>query len=205
MRGARPLPWGVGLALSLVVVGCGSSVPVSPQASSSPAGTSHFAAPGIAFDYPAAWNATQLDTQFHYETVVGLLGSGQFAEACPSDAQPGQMNTCTERVSLSPGKVVVQVSTWQLPTPAGMSQVQYQLSADPSAAPLTVDGKRAALSQEGEPMNGADQHWLWLVDAPGSTWTAYGIEAWLRGPDADVLRAQLDALVATMSVEAPSP
>jgi hypothetical protein len=206
MRGARRLPWLVGLLASVLVVGCGASVTVSPALpSATSAATSHFAASGISLDYPAAWNAMQLDTQFHYVRVLGLLGSGDFAEACPSDAQPGQMNTCTEQVSVSPGTVVVQVSTWQLPTPAGMSEVQYQQYADPSAVPMTVAGQRAVRSNVGEPMNGADQHLLWLVDAPGSSSTAYGVEAWLRGPDVAGLRAQLDAMIATAVVSAPNP
>ena len=212
--------------LAAGVASCGSTVPVrlgsasaaatlnSPAASHTTAATpspataataSRFTASGIAFDYPSGWDATQLDVQRHYETVLGLLGNGGFAEACPSDAQPGEFNTCTEQLALAPSTVVVKVSLWHLPTPAGMSQVGYQQYADPSAVPMMVAHQRAVLERLGEPLAGGDQHWLWLIDAPGSSGTAYAFEAWLRGPNLEALRAQLDTLVAGASVEAPSP
>ena len=182
-------------AVAIAVASCGGQPPTP----------SHFAASGISFDYPAAWATTQLNVPRHYETVLGLLGNGQFAEACPSDALAIENSNCTEQLSFAPDTVVVKVSTWQLPTPAGMSQVQYQQSADPSAVPMTVAGQRAVRSRLGEPMDGADQHWLWLVDAPGSSWTAYGIEAWLRGPNTEALRAQVDALVASIALSTTAP
>jgi hypothetical protein len=189
------------LALATGVLGCGSSVPAPTAAPT--AATSHFSSPGIAFDYPSTWKATQLNVEFHYEATLGLLGTGEFAEACPSDAQPGQMNTCVEQFTLAPDTVIVKASRWWLLTPRGMSEVQFQAFADPSAVPMTISGQRGVRSRLGEPMSGADEHWLWLVDAPGDPSTAYAIEAWLRGPDLDVPRAQLDAVVASMTVTTP--
>lgn len=161
--------------------------------------------PGISFAYPSTWNATAQSVPRHYETVLGLLGDGSFAEACPSDAQPGEFNTCVEQLSLEPDTVVVKVSSLQLPTPAHMTEVQYQQWANPSAMPMLISGQRGVRQQLGEPMSGADEHWQWMVDVPGTPWEAYTIEAWLRGPHLDALRAQVDALVASMTVQAPAP
>jgi len=205
----------VALAFATGLLGCGpdvtvplrspsaaaSAVPTSSTAAESTATTSHFSAPGVAFDYPSSWSATPLNVLRHYEDVYGLLGTGHFAEACPSDAQQGQMNTCTEQFSLAPGTVVVKVSVWGLPTPAGQTQAQFEASANPSAVPMTIAGRRGMREPLGEPMSGADEHWRWLVDAPGG---AFAIEAWLRGPNLGTLDAQLDALVASMSVTAPA-
>ncbi len=205
-RGRRRLGWlprlAGGLAALLVVttvVGVGLLVtgrlPL-PGAVSARDGSFHGG--GLSFQYPKEWKV-------YPSSMVGTMGS-VFAVMGTSDV--GGCNgilgidpNCGFATPLGPGTLRVVVGTGAMP---GFSILDHE---PPGGWQLFVDGLPAYVEETGP--NSADASDLslsWTIARPGSLDNFYTLEAALRGPGVEEMRAQLNALVASIRFdEQPVP
>jgi hypothetical protein len=181
------------LVVAYLVAAC--SAPASSMASSS-----QFNSGGLAFSYPSTWHATTTNVLLHYEEVVAYLGTGGGSFACGADYIPGAGGTCTEKVLLDPNSLVVKVSAWDGPPARDGGRIAWTLRGDPNATSLTVGGYPAVLEAVTDSGVAADLVLRWTLTMPGSPEGAYEVTAFLKGPDLGASRAQLDALIGSVSL-----
>jgi hypothetical protein len=200
------------LVLAAVVVGVIGLAPIlrgpsSPAANSSSGPTSaptvRLAMDGLSLAIPADWNVTSPNLELHYETVLAYVGTGDGSMSCGSDYIPGLGGTCAQTLNLPVNSVVVKVSSWDGP-PAPRGIVNEILAADPAAAVAIGDTTGAfealPVAQVYEPGR-ADTVLEWTLQRPGGDPNkSYSIEAFLRGPDDSLIRVQLDAVIASVTV-----
>ena len=159
--------------------------------------TTHFSMAGIAFDHPASWHLETPSNPAHYETVFAFLGTGTARQVCPSGYIPGA-GGCADSYDLGPNTFVLRLSVQDGP-PVRVDRVTDLLRNDATAVSTFIGGRPAAMQvQAGEPSV------IWTVAGENEE-TAYVLQAWIRGPDVSTVRAQIEAVVRTITFDEPLP
>ena len=107
-------------ALALTVAVMVSVVVVRPGAAPGQvigAGLASYSEQGLAFEYPAAWKANEIDLGMHYQTVLAYIASASASGTmtCGTDYIPGAGGTCDQHLTFGPDSVVIKVSEWDGP------------------------------------------------------------------------------------------
>ncbi len=159
--------------------------------------TAHFSMSGLAFDYPASWHLETQSNPARYETVFAFLGTGTARQICPKNYIPGA-GGCADSFDLGPGLFVLRLSIQDGP-PVRIDQVTDLLRADPAAVSLSIGGRPAAMQVETGQLSV-----IWTVAGENAA-LAYVLQAWIQGPDVSTIRAQIDAVVRTITFDEPLP
>lgn len=152
--------------------------------------TAHFAAAGIALDYPASWTLTRANNPAHYESVIAFIGSGSASQSCPSNYIPG-LGACDDVYDLPPNTVELRIATVSGPPPE-VDQVADVFSRDPQASKALVAGRTAAVEVT---LKGDRTFITWTIPWPGNAALAYRITGVLQGPDFAGDRAAVEAVM----------
>lgn len=169
----------------------------------------HFDRDGLAFDYPASWHTSVSGVNLHYITVLDFLGSGSGMEACevmtPNPSGIGGGEECAPDLQISPGEVVVELSIFD-----GMGREDPIDPTDSAALAagekyVTVGGLPATFAVNASPGFLVPSGLTWTLSVPKEPGARYIIEATLKDPGIDQMRAQVEALVASISYDPPAP
>jgi hypothetical protein len=159
--------------------------------------TAHFSMSGLAFDYPASWHLETQSNPAHYETVFAFLGTGTASQVCPIGYIPGA-DSCADSYDLGPDLFVLRLSVQDGP-PVRIDQVTDLLRADPADVSLTIGGRPAAMQVQTGQLSV-----IWTVAGENAA-LAYVIQARIQGPDVSTIRAQIDAVVRTITFDESLP
>lgn len=162
----------------------------------------HFDRDGLAFDYPASWHTSVSRVNGTLSAVLDFLGSGSGVEACevrspnPSGTSGGE--GCMHELQISPGEVVVELSISY-----GMGRKDPIDPTDSAALAVgqeyvTVGGLPAILAETGATLD-------WTLSVPEQPSRRYHIHVEMKAPGLDRMRAQVEALVASISYDPPAP
>lgn len=189
------------VAAAGLVASC-SFVPRTPLAtpgppSSSPAGDlTTFDENGITFAYPAAWREFHYSVTSSFSSVIAYLATVNVPEPCVTTVDPSFTTIdCADRFVLTPGSLVVTVSSNGTPT------FDITTTRPAGATALTVDGLPAY--RETVSTDSADVGLRWTISRPGSVDNFYSVDAQMRGPGLIEMQAQLDALIASLRYDPP--
>jgi hypothetical protein len=197
----RRIPMWTWFAAAGLVASC-SLVPRTPLATPGPPASSPvsdlrtFDENGITFAYPAAWREFHYSVTSSFSSVIAYLATVSVPEPCVTTVDPSFTTTaCESRFVLTPGSLVVTIANNGTPT------FDITASRPVGATALTVDGLPAYL--ETVPTDSADLGLRWTLSLPGSVDNFYTIDAQMRGPGLDEMRAQLDASIASLRYDPP--
>jgi hypothetical protein len=183
------------VGIILAVAACGASTPSAAQ----PSGQATVAqqVEDLAFERPTSWQWSALAKPVPVDLgdVIGYLVSpGIEADSlCDADAAAACALTAQD---IAAGSAAVELT-------AGRS-----LAADvwqdkpPAGAEATTVGEMPALLRES--VEGEDQLLSWMIARPQTAGGWYRLDARLRGPGRDELRAALESVVASISFQ-PAP
>ena len=174
-----------------------------PATTAAPAGAlAHFDRDGLAFDYPASWSASVSGQNMHYVTILDFLGTGSGLATCttitpgPSDQFLGETD-CGSNLTLGPGQVVVELARQDGP-PHGPIDPTNAGALSPGDRYVSVAGL-PAIFRLGNPWNSAaDLALEWDLSVPGQLGSQYMVHAEIKNPGAEQMRAQVEALVASI-------
>ena len=199
---------GLAAVVVIVVIGLAPILrgPVNPAAStpsvtSAPSG--RLTIDGLSLAVPAGWKVTKQNLELHYETILAYVGTGTGSMTCGSDYIPGLGGTCVQTLNLPANTIVVKVSSWDGP-PGPSGAVSQTLASYPGASPVAIGDTRGAfvtipVAQAYAP-DGADTVLEWYLTRPGGDPNRYyTVEAYLNGPDDSSVRAQLNALIQSIT------
>jgi hypothetical protein len=215
------------LALALVPLALNMRSNGGPGAAGSPGSgpsaapdqLAHFDREGLAFDYPATWKDSVSGLNMHYVTILEYLGTGSGLATCQA-ITPGPNDNfisgteCGSNVNVGPGQVMVTLSKQDGPPMGGPID-----PSDPSHLPsggkyVTVGGLPAVFGGDaaGSGASGssgagssATETLGWTLSVPEQINSRLIISAQFQGPGADQLRAQVEALVASIRYDPPVP
>lgn len=195
-RGARLgrllLGWILG---SLTLAACTGDI-TPAWLTPSPPPFRHFDDQGLSFDYPGTWNKAQFVVISSFSNVIVDLSTAPLADPC--DRTPGSIACVRSAVAaLEPDGVLVE---WTRRSWPGWT-------FDPTAGrPTQVGGRRATLQTFDSPPDasgcqgiGAECALLVTIDDPTPDWNWTEMRACLRGPALDALRAQVDAMLGSVT------
>jgi hypothetical protein len=177
------------LALVGLVVGACAD---SPPTTAPPPVVRHFERDNISFEYPGNWGEAQFEVVSSFSSAVVFLSTSPLSDPC--DRRPNSIECVRSAVAaLAPNGLLVEWSTHGFPG----------WTFDPAKGRLILVGGRRATLEDVEPGDDCrrvegDRSIVVTVDdgrAPGN-WLE--MRACLRGPSLDVLRAQIQAMVATV-------
>ena len=192
----RKLRWGVVLALVLCVglVGFALLGGIGRDR--------HTQLGGLSFDHPGDWTVTAADVPLHYETVLGFLTSpgASARESCGPDYVPGGGGDCAETSTVPTGSAVLRLSRWDGP-PVIKGPIADLVDAGWQS--MTIAGQPAAYMDHSGRMAGQSVEWR-IAAGGADSLASYGIVATISGPPAG-LRAQIDAMLATLRIVETSP
>ena len=163
--------------------------------------TVHVDAWGLAFDYPARWTIVRPTLNMRYISVLAFLGTGEGSQIC---TPTGVILQCYSNVHLGPGQVMVRLSETSTPVggPFDAADVKW---IGPGEDLTTVGGLPATYSESTRTgWYQSDLAMVWILSAPGSIQERYEVDAYVRGPDVDVLRTEVNRLVASIRYD-PGP
>ena len=163
---------------------------------------------GITFDYPASWHPSGQPLNEHYITIRGYVGTASGDDSCVT-ITPGPGDTFISETACSPGgsvgagQVLVKIETTDGP-PGRLPLID---PSDPSRLQagqryVTVGGVPAILTEQG---TASDSRLTWEIPSPKSMLSEYIIQAEFNDPDAAGLRAQVEALIASVGFDPPLP
>jgi len=171
---------------------------------SAPAGTlAHFDRDGLAFDYPASWNTSVSGLNMHYVTILDFLGTGSGLATCEA-ITPGPNDKflsgsqCGANLTVGVGEVMVELSRQDGPPGPGPIDPGNPNALDPRGKYVTVGGLPAVFQDSGATLD-------WTLSVPGQLISRYVIHAEIKDPGADTMRAQVEALVASIRYDPPVP
>jgi hypothetical protein len=203
------------IAAVFVLVAVGVGVATIPHSSGGPrnGGLNHFHTQGLDFDYPASWSIhDQLPPSSGFGQTWAVIGT----HAWPSSCGASDIN-CYYEAKLEPGTIAVDIGVSYFPATdddlctrgATGSDLAGRGPDDPVATRtlIRVDGRPALKTTYDVP--GTDYYqsdeWLdWTIAALGTVDEAYFIDAKVRGPGTDAMKAELDALIASIRLS-PGP
>lgn len=158
---------------------------------------------GIAFDHPAGWSVHDASSAFGGGSVIAILGTLPVEPRCGSAHV--DINCYYER-SLDPGTISVVLGTGSF----GGSTI-----FDERAPGQLEIGRRERVDVDGLPgfvhrygpggYYEQDEGVGWEIAFPASVLNAFGIEARMRGPGLETMRAELERMVASIRLDAPGP
>ncbi len=181
------------LALVPLVISLQSSGPGNERTAGP---LTHWDRGGLAFDYPATWSSKPDPAV----TTNVVLWTGRGLLDCVAPTPPD--GSCGPR-PVDPGQVIVTVSKYQADARQGMID-----PTDPGALAageryVTVGGL-PAIARVDSPDASGGTTLDWQLSAPGQYDMQFSVHAELRDPGADQLRAQVEALVASVRYDPPA-
>ena len=182
------------LGLLLALAACGGGAP--SNAAPSEAATVAQQVDDLAFSRPSPWQWSALErpVQAGDGIVVGYLATPgvDAASLCTADD--------TDACALSADDVGAGSLAVELTSGSSLSADVWQDEPPADAEAVTVGGMPALYRESSD---AEDQLLSWTVARPETAGGWYRLDARLRGPGQDGLRAQLEALVASLSFEPP--
>lgn len=171
---------------------------LSPQQSPPPSAgaLAHFDEGGLAFDYPATWREFHYEVDSSFSHVIAYLATVDVPLPCQTILRSDSTEIdCADRYTLTPDTLVVAITTNGRPG--------FSIANHPDGVlPLTVGGLPAYLAVT-KPSEGI-LSLVWTLSRPdGPSDNYYQIAATVRGPNSDTLRAQLEALIASLQYDPP--
>jgi hypothetical protein len=168
----------------------------SPPASAAAADLLTFDENGLAFAYPAAWREFHYTVTSSFSNQIAYLATVDVPEPCTTTADASFTTTqCANRYQLTPGTLVVSISG------GGSPGFDITASRPAGSTALTVGGLPAYLETVSTPA--ADEELRWTLSSPGMVDNFYSIDAQMRGPGIEAMRAQLEALIASVRYDPP--
>jgi len=161
-----------------------------------PGGLAHFDRDGLAFDYPASWKASVSGLNMHYVTILDFVGTGSAMATCTA-LTPGPNDKfisgteCGAHLTVGAGQVVVQVSRQDGPPQPGSIDPSDPKGIESGEKYVTVGGLPAIFVDSGATLD-------WTLSVPGQLNSRYRIHAEIKDPGAVQMRAQVEALVASL-------
>jgi hypothetical protein len=213
--GARSGRAWLAIAAVFVLVAVGVGAVAIPRSSSGTGdhGLTHFHAQGLDFDYPGAWTIhDQLPASTGFGQTWAVIGTHAWPPSCgPSDVN------CYYEAKLEPGTIAVDVGTSYFPSTdddlcvrgATGTDLQGRGPDDPVATRtlIRVDGRptlKTTYAVGGKDFYLSDEWLDWEIAPIGTVDEAYTIDAKVRGPGTDAMKADLDALIASIRLTAGS-
>jgi hypothetical protein len=157
----------------------------------------HWDGGGLAFAYPASWSAKP-DVGVT-SNVVLWTGRGLVDCTAPT---PGAVQ-CGPR-PVDPGQVIVEVSKYFAGAPLAIIDPTDPSALTPGEKYVTVGGLPAVL-QDVSPDSNSRTTLDWQLSVPGQLYYRYSIHAEFKNPGVDQMRAQVEALVASVRYDPPAP
>jgi hypothetical protein len=185
---------------SAIAVATSAAAPRQPVTSAQSEMT-HLDNWGLSFDYPARWTVEKPSSNMPYISVLAFLGTGTGHQECNP---VGPTFQCYSNIHLEPDQVVVKLSETavQIGGPFDPAGARW---LSPGQGLTTVGGLPATLSQTAYVgWYQSDLALVWKLSAPGTILERYEIDAYIRGPDTDVLRTEVERLVASIRYD-PAP
>ena len=150
------------------------------------------------FTYPGSWAIhTQMPSTSGFGQVAAILGT------LPVDPACGDIDlACYYQEQLLPGTLTVQIGTAN-----DSGTTIFDLPRASTDRLTTVNGLPAVVSDRGHVVgnyDGSDLSIGWQIATPMSPDQVVTVEASIKGPGTDVMRAQVEALVASLAFEGPS-
>jgi hypothetical protein len=203
----------IAAVVALVAVGVGTVA--IPHSSGGPGngGLNHFHSQGLDFDYPGSWTIhDQLPASTGFGQTWAVIGT----HAWPSSCGASDVN-CYYEAKLEPGTIAVNIGVSYFPSAADDVCIRGTTGADlQGRGPDDPVATRSLIRVEGRPtlktmyaVDGKDYYlsdeWLdWTIASVGTVHEAYFIDAMVRGPGTDTMKAELDALIASIRLT-PGP
>lgn len=195
------VPLAIGLRSGGQPIGSSATTPASaPNAVGSLA---HFDRDGLIFDYPASWRASVSGLNMHYVTILDYIGTGTGLATCtaitpgPSD-QFLSGSQCGSNVKVDPGQLVVTLSRQDGPPRPGPIDPADASALAAGEVYVTVGGLPAIFGGETQGASASEVILSWTLSVPGELISRYIISAEINGPGVDQMRAQVEALVASI-------
>ena len=198
------------LVVAVVSVAIGLRMNAQPSAlapsapTQAPAGAlAHFDRDGLAFEYPASWKTSVSGLNMHYITILDFLGTGSGLATCtaitpgPSD-QFISGSQCGANLAVGAGEVVVELSRQDGPPRPGPIDPSDPTGIESGDKYVTVGGLPAIFADSGATLD-------WTLSVPGDLISRYIIHAEIKSPGVEQMRAQVEALVASISYDPPVP
>ena len=197
----------IAAVLVLVAVGIGAvAIPQSPGGPGND-GLNHFHSQGLDFDYPASWTIhDQLPASTGFGQTFAVIGT----HAWPSSCGASDIN-CYYEATLEPGTIAVDIGVVYFPATdddlcvRGATGIDLQGRGpdDPVATRTLIRVDARPTLKTTYAVGGKDYYlsdeWLdWEIAAAGTVDEAYTIDAKVRGPGTDAMKAELDALIASI-------
>jgi hypothetical protein len=168
----------------------------SPPASAAAADLRTFDEGGLAFAYPAAWHEFHYVMTSSFSNQIAYLATVDIPEPCTTTVDPSFTTTqCANRYQLTPGTLVVSISG------GGSPGFDMTASRPAGSTALTIGGLPAYLETISTPA--ADQELRWTLSSSGLVDNFYSLDAQMRGPGIEAMRAQLEALIASVRYDPP--
>lgn len=175
------------------------TVRASPSPTTTATGLAHFSQDelGFGFDYPEAWSyePTQYIAPSGYQ-LLGYLGTMPVdpSQICHTTAA---VSTCDPHAyGLPPGNVVITISNNSGPTTDPIAS--FERSG--LGTPTRVGGMAAVFSDD---QQAADRVFLtWKIASPVASNNWIQLDADIRGPGLDIVRTQIEALIASFRFQA---
>jgi hypothetical protein len=209
---------GFGMAAILVVAVALVPIAASLRSNGGPAGPAtggpsgaigvngelaHFHRDGLAFDYPASWHASVSGFNMHYSTILDFVGSGSGSATCNAVTPgPGEDfisgSECGQTLDYGPGQVIVSISRQYGPPMVSPIDPTDTSALQAGQKYVTVGGLPAMFFDDG------GTQLSWIMSVPGQVGQRYVIQADMKAPGIDVMRAQVQAMVAGLRFD-PAP
>jgi hypothetical protein len=199
LAGWRRSSRGRGLALLGVVVLLILALLAAPLIGSRLApDTGRFRGGGLSFAVPTGWKVRDASPiAFSGGSVIAIVGT------LPVDASCGTEHVeinCYYQQRLEPGTISVVVGT------AAYRGSTVFAAAEQAGGLITIAGSPGFMQVRSAPLENyyvADEYREWSFAMPGSVSNVYTIEASLRGPGLERMRADIDSLVASIRLDEP--
>ncbi len=189
---------GAALAAVVVVAAVGAGLLVSgrlPGGNGITANNGDFHGGGISFHYPTDWKAYPGSAYGSFFSAFAIMGTVDLGEC---SRQGGLDLNCAYGRQLAPGELRLVVGSGGRP---GFSLLDLKPA---SGWQLFVDGLPAVVESSGpNTADASDLTLTWTIARPGMVDNFYSLTASLRGPGLEAMRAQLDALVASIRYDEP--
>ena len=149
---------------------------------------------GLSFSYPATWRVWRSETFFMTGSSIAIVGNGDLSACGKASVDVN----CAYAARFAPGEVRVFVGT---AASAGGSVKEPE-----GGFTRFVDGMPVVEREIGPlPQTGQDGTVTWQIGMPGAVDNWYVVEAGIRGPGSVALRAEAEALVASIRFDHPAP
>jgi hypothetical protein len=189
-------------------VGSGAGSPSAPAASSAPATIlAHARIWDLEFDYPASWVAVgSAEAPALYLSILALgsVGTEELVETCvyPSP-DPGHLDYVCETTWDPSAEVQVRFewdsrdeawSAWRAVSGQAPADDSLVIAGLPARVRTSTDGR---VPGSDEVVPDADRITVWDVASRDRMWWSFRITAVVRGPNAEALQAQVNAMLAS--------